>query len=221
MQILSELSQPFLSACSKLPSARRMLVSDKATIYAERPLDKCYVVKKGYVRLVSIQPDGRIWTRMVFGQGALIGDLPFRPGHFLSSERAIASGPASLIEVDRQELESESSTEQELRLLLLKTLSAQLQFVDRRMQWQLISPLRTRIAAVLADLMCFAGARCGHGHLVDVRLTHEEFSQFVIAARPAVSEVLREFKSSGAIDYTRSHLCLLNMDELLKIAGAD
>ncbi len=218
MQIAAQLSEPFIQACSRIRSARRIHFKDKAPLYIGREAGKLYVIKKGYVRLLYVQPDGRSWTRMVFGPAALVGDLPFRPGFFLSDEQAVSNGASCVFEIEREEVERHAVLNPDFQLLLLKTVSAQLQFIDRRVQWQLVMPLRNRIAMALADLLCFAGDRCGHGHLVDVRLTHVEFSQFVVAARPAVSEVLREFKSSGIIDYTRSYLCLLDLKALHAIA---
>lgn len=149
----------------------------------------------------------------------MFGDLPFSPGFFLSNEQAITSGMSCVIQVSRRELEKEAVTSPAFESLMLQTFSSQLQALDRRMQWQLISPLRTRIATALYDLICFSGGRCGHGHLVDVRLTHEELSELVVATRPAVSEVLVELKQEGIIEYTRSHLCLLNLDRLLSLSA--
>jgi hypothetical protein len=40
------------------------------------------------------------------------------------------------------------------------------------------------------------------------------------APRPVVSEVLLEFKTAGVIDYTRAHLCLLDLAGLQRIAVA-
>ncbi|MDB5390780.1 MAG: putative Regulatory protein Crp [Planctomycetaceae bacterium] len=220
MQILTVLSEPFISACANLPSVIRKTYKSKELIFLERPAERTIVIKRGYVRLLYVQADGRQWTRMILGQGALLGDLPFRPGSFLSEEHAISNGPSCLLEIKRDELENHARMDPAFQLLLLKTLSAQLQFVDRRMQWQLMFPLRTRIAKALVDLACFAGGHCGHGHLVDVRMTQEEFSELVVGARPVVSEILKEFKAAGMIDYTRSHLCLLNLNELTAVAGA-
>ncbi|MDB5348529.1 MAG: putative Regulatory protein Crp [Schlesneria sp.] len=218
MQILAQLCESFTLACGRIRSARRVSFKDKESVYIGREPGITYVIKRGYVRLVYVQPDGRPWTRMVFGKGALFGDLPFRPAAFLSEEQAVSTGASCVWEIEREELERHAEANADFQLLLLKTVSSQFQFLDRRIQWQLISPLRNRVAMALADLLCFAGGRCGHGHLVDVRLTHAEFSQFVVAARPAVSEILKEFKATGIIDYTRSYLCLLDLEALHAIA---
>lgn len=221
MQILTELSTPFVTACGKVRSAVTRDMKSKALIYLHRTRGTTFIVKRGYVRLVYVQPDGRALTRMLLGKGAMFGDVPFSPGFFLPNEQAIASGMTCVIKVSRPELENQAVASPAFESLMLQTFSSQLQALDRRMQWQLISPLRTRIATVLYDLVCFSGRRCGHGHLVDVRLTHEEFSELVVAARPVVSEALAKLKEEGIIDYTRSHLCLLSLDRLQSMSAAE
>lgn len=221
MQILSDLSTPFVTACGKVKSAAARDSKSKTPIYLRRTLGTTFVVKRGYVRLVYVEPDGRALTRMLLGKGAMFGDLPFRPDFFLQNEQALASGMSCVIEISRQELEKQAVASPAFESLMLQTFSAQLQALDRRMQWQLISPLRTRIATALYDLVCFSGGRCGHGHLVDIRLTHEEFAELVVATRPAVSEVLVQLKQEGIIDYTRSYICLLSLDRLLSMSAAE
>lgn len=220
MQIPSELSTPFVIACGKLKSAISRNVKPKTQIYLSRTAGTTWIINRGYVRFVYVDHSGRSLTRMLLGRGAMFGDLPFSPGFFLQNEQAIASGLSCVIQIARQELEKEAATSPSFESLILRTFSSQLQAYDRRMQWLLISPLRTRIAAALCDLACFSGGRCGHGNLVDVRLTHEEFSELVVATRPAVSKVLVSLKQEGIIDYTRSNLCVLNLDRLKSLSAA-
>lgn len=219
MQIDAELSAPFISACGKLPSARVREFKSRSLIYLEKPEDVSFVIKRGYVRLVYADSSGRLWTRMLLGKGAIFGDLPFRPRLFVANERAVASGMACVIELRRSEIETVALSNPHFQSLLLQTLSTQVTALDRRLQWQLLSPIRKRIATALYDLICFSGGRCGHGHLIDIRITHEEFAELVVAARPVVSDVLAELKSEQVIDYTRGHICLLSLDRLEEIAS--
>lgn len=220
MQIESGITSPFIVECNKLQSATMREFKSRGLVYLEKPDGKTYVIKRGYVRLAYSDPSGRLWTRMLLGKGAIFGDLPFRPRQFVVNERAIASGMACVVEMRRSEVESVGLSFPQFQALLLQTLSSQVTALDRRLQWQLISPIRNRIATSLYDLMCFSGGRCGHGHLIDVRLTHEEFAELVVAARPVVSAVLAELKSEKVIDYTRGYICLLSLDHLKSIAAA-
>jgi CRP/FNR family transcriptional regulator len=218
MQILPELSAPFLAGCAKVPQVNVKDFKSGTLIYLQKPVGKTFIVKRGYVRLAYADPAGKLLTRMLLGKGAVFGDLPFRPELSVTNERAVSNGMACVMEVSRTTLETYALQQPHFQSLLLQTLSSQLTALDRRLQWQLISPLRNRIAAALYDLLCFSGGRCGHGHLIDIRLTHEEFSELVVAARPVVSEVLADLKANGLIDYTRGHICLIELDRLEEIA---
>jgi CRP-like cAMP-binding protein len=125
------------------------------------------------------------------------------------------------MEIPRKILESHSQQDSQFQSLLLQTLASQYSALERRLQWQLINPIRHRVAAALFDLICFAGGRCGHGHLIDVRLTHEEFAELIVAARPVTSDVLAELKSQGIIDYTRGYICILSLDGLQEIVSSE
>jgi CRP/FNR family cyclic AMP-dependent transcriptional regulator len=218
MQIRTELSTPFVDACGELSSASPSHYETGETIYAARTENRAYVVASGYVRLSFLQANGRSWTRMVFGKGALIGDAPFRPRFFHVDEQAIANGQITVLEIDRRELETTAKRNPDFQLMLLRIVASQLQFCDRRIQWQLITPLRARVAKALADLLCFADEKRENGRFIDLRLTHEDFSQFVVAARPAVTDVLKDLKAAGIIDYSRSHFSLLDVAKLRAIA---
>ncbi|MBA4066684.1 MAG: hypothetical protein C0501_23855 [Isosphaera sp.] len=220
MQILSELSSGFLRGCSGVRPATTREFKNRGIIYISRPAGTTCIVKRGYVRLVYAHQDGRPLTRMLLGTGAMFGDIPFHPGVFHATEQAFASGLTSVIEIDRAALENEAIAAPNFQALMLQTLSAQYQYLGRRLQWQLVSPLKKRIAFALVDLLCFTGGRCGHGHLIDIRLTQEEFAELVVAARPVVSEVLGELRHERIIEYTRSHLCLLSLDRLQMIADS-
>jgi CRP/FNR family cyclic AMP-dependent transcriptional regulator len=218
MQILAELANRFLAGCELLPSVEARRLLDGAVIYNLQPVGEINVVSSGYVRLVYTLPDGKQLTKMILGKGAMFGTVPFQPD-LGTDETAIAIGPARVLRVDRSEVEQYSMSDPEFQGVLLQVLSSQFHALARRMHWQLVTPLRSRVALALADLTCFAGERCHHGHLIDVRLTHEEISALVVAARPAVSKILGEFKSLGMLSYHRSHLCLRNLQQLLEIAG--
>lgn len=220
MQIESELSSPFIEACSRLSTKPLRELKSRSLVYLQKPEGTTYVIKRGYVRLAYPDPSGRLLTRMLLGKGAIFGDLPFHPRLTVTNEQAITSGMACVIEMRRSEIESHSVKTPQFQGLLLQTLASQLTALDRRLQWQLVSPIRKRIATALYDMLCFSGGRCGHGHLIDIRLTHEEFSELVVAARPVVSDALAELKASQIIEYTRGHICLLSLDRLESIAGA-
>ena len=223
MKITDTVSKRFLAAIGELQAVRRRELKNKSIVYGSFVPGKVYVVEKGYVRMVSAEPDGRNATRAILGRGAILGDLPFVPTTFKDEEFAVCSGATCVLEFERAAIEATTRHDEIFCQILLEIYGAQLQFLDRRLQWQLALPLHRRIAMTLVDLMCFQGQSCHHGagYLMDVRMTHEEFSELVVAARPTVSAILSAFRDQGLISYTRAYLCVKNLIALGHIAETD
>lgn len=184
---------------------------------------KTYAVEAGYVGIVSTEANGRYFTRFLLGAGALLGDLPFGGMTFQNTESAVATGTATVLELDRSRVERASKTDESLRQVLLETYGHQLHFLDRRLQWQLASPLLRRVAMVLTDLMCFGGQPCNHGvgYVVDIRMTHEELSELVGASRPHVSAIMKTLHDQGVVSYRRAYVCVRDLDALGRLASSD
>ncbi len=73
---------------------------------------------------------------------------------------------------------------------------------------QSTTPLRSRVAAALWDLICYEGQRCKHGHTIDVRLSHQDLSELVGAARPVISAEFVRMRGEGLVEYTRCYFCV-------------
>lgn len=223
MKIPDALSTRFLAALQRVHPFRRRTLKDKMLVYESFVPGKAYVIEAGYVRIVSAEANGRYITRSLLGAGAIWGDLPFGLAIFLNSESAIANGAAIVLEFDRANIERASKSDESLRQGLLETYGLQLHFLDRRLQWQLISPLQRRVAMALVDLMCFEGRPCNHGvgYVVDVRMTHEELSELVGAARPNVSAIMKTLRDQGLLSYTRAYVCVRDLGALSRIVAPD
>jgi CRP-like cAMP-binding protein len=198
-------------------------MKDRTLVYESFMPGKTYVVEAGYVRVVSTEANGRYFTRSLLGAGALLGDLPYGITTFQNAESAVANGTVIVLELDRSRVERASKDDESLREGLLETYGHQLHFLDRRLQWQLTSPLLRRVAMVLTDLMCFEGQPCNHGvgYVVDVRMTQEELSELVGASRPNVSAIMKTLRDQGVLSYRRAHVCVRDLDTLGRIVAPD
>jgi CRP/FNR family cyclic AMP-dependent transcriptional regulator len=221
MQIPTSLATDFLTVAGRLRTARRHVLKDKALIYGAFDPEKVYIVEHGYVRLGTTQADGRLATRALLGKASIFGDLPFCPSTSEQSGVAVASGETYVLELKRPVLEAAVHQDETVRQILLEIYGLQFRFLDRRLQWQFVMPLERRIATVLLDLMCFGGKPCPHhpGYAIDIRLTHQELSELVLAARSNVTPILHTFRAHNVISYSRAYICVRTLDALAKIGG--
>jgi CRP-like cAMP-binding protein len=136
-------------------------------------------------------------------------------------EQAFAHAPAEVLQLNRLELEAAARVQGDLATLLLESATTRAQFLERRLLWQFKTPIRARIALTIRDLICFEGQRYRHGHNVDVRLTHQNLSELVGAARPVVSAELMRLRNEGLHSYTRSHFCVEDLSGLSRIVAGE
>ncbi len=221
MQIPSSLAAEFLRVAKHLGMARRHVFKHKSLLYGAFEPGKVYIVEYGYVRLGAIQADGRVATRSLLGKASVFGDLPFCPATFEQDGVAVASGETSVLELNRSALEAAIHQDEAVCRILLEIYGLQFRFLDRRLQWQFVMPLERRVATVILDLMCFGGMPCPHhpGYVLDIRLTHQELSELVLAARSNVTPILNTFRAQNVISYSRAYICLRTLDALKEIAG--
>lgn len=216
MDLPQALAQRTLSIWKQLCPFRRHTLKHGAEIHLSSTNMKFYIVDKGFVRLTSIQLDGKRVTRMILGKGGMFGQLPFVPSLFRTDEDALANGPTCVLEFDFVSMEEALGDNTAAQRLLVELLGAQLQMLSRRLQWQQTNPLDKRIALVLYDLLCFGGRPCPHGpgYAVDIRVTHEELAEIIGAARPTVSAILSVFHQEQLISSTRAFICVRNLERL-------
>src|SRR5262245_51062848 len=224
MLLRRDWAERFVAACTTVKSARRRSLTAGEFVYTAIPEKQCWVVRAGYIKLLDASDEGRNHVRLILGRGSLFGARPFGTNAFhgfafSQSEQAIAHGSAVLIELSRSELEAASRLESELGNTLTESLASRAQFLERRLLWQFITPMRARLAAALRDMICFEGQRCKHGHTIDVRLTHQDLADLVGAARPVVSAELVRMRDEGLIEYTRCYICVEDLAGLHRIAG--
>jgi hypothetical protein len=94
------------------------------------------------------------------GKRGLFGDRPYATEAFCGfiapqDDQVIAHSSVEILELDSAELEAASRVDVEIASLLLESVTARAQFLERRLLWQFTTPVLARAAATLRDLICF------------------------------------------------------------------
>lgn len=223
MLLKSEWATGFINSCMMVRSIRRRSFAAGQAIYLGTPAGRCWVVRSGYVKLIDPRKEGNRFIRLVLGRGSLFGDLPFGAAAFRrfaspQQEQALAHGPAEVLEIERAELEAATIARADLAIQLLESVTTRALFLERRLLWQITTPIRSRIAAALRDLICFEGRRCKHGHAIDIRLTHEDLAEIVGSARPVVSAEVARLRSEKLLSRTKFYFCVDDLNGLNRVA---
>jgi len=198
--------------------ARSIACRDQEVIYGLQAVTThVYLVTKGYVKLSRHTAAGDVFAFALLGPGNLFGCM-LATGTNDPGEMACASGPAVVLRCTHRQFEQGLAVTSQLAQLTAANLAVRLDELGRRLEYALYRDLRSRVAAVLRDLIGLHGGICRHGHALDVRLTQQELAELIGASRPAVSAMLNELRRAGVIDYTRAFICVIERDTLERLA---
>ncbi|MBU2478367.1 MAG: Crp/Fnr family transcriptional regulator [Gammaproteobacteria bacterium] len=178
------------------------------------PVSCFFLVMEGHVKLVSIGASGDEFIKSILPVGEYFGPGVAFDTHALCEEMAIARGITRILPIPSDAMEYSSDKAGELNAGLIRSLAKQKRFQERRLERMRLGDMRCRVAGMLQTLAVHYGGPCMHGHAIDFRMTQDELANLVGASRQVVSGILSEFKALGIIGYTRSYICIEDMDRL-------
>ncbi|MEH6560833.1 MAG: Crp/Fnr family transcriptional regulator [Marinobacter sp.] len=171
-----------------------------------------YVIDSGHLKLEHVNTTGAASISAVLGAGEILG--PGLGKTARATQTVTAKGPTCVQRHTAKAFRAQLINDHELMARVIEMLAHRQEITERRLYALMTLGVRGRIAVALHDLVGTAGGHCVHGHEVDVPLTQLELAELVGASRPVVSSELNELRREGLLDYTRGHICVIDLKAL-------
>ena len=185
-------------------------------INAGDEFQKIYYLKKGYVRLYSISPEGKELTLIVYGPGEFfplfIALTPPSPYPYWAE----AMSPIELITVPVQSFTSFFKQNPEILFELAVRLLTRLSGALRSMENLAFGSAENRLCSVIIVLSQRFGIRQDEFMLVDAPFTHKDLANLAGLTRETVSAIMSELKKKGIIDYKNQRILIKSLPRLTK-----
>lgn len=162
------------------------------------------------ISLVSIMEDGATTEISLVGNEGLIG-LPIILGGGLSLSQAVVQISGTALRLNAQLLKREFSQQGPLHRLTLLYTQARLIQVAQNAACNRQHTIKERLARWL-----LSAQDCLHSH--EVPLTQEFIANMLGIRRSGVTVAARQLQTTGAIDYSRGHITILDDTALEKIS---
>lgn len=185
-------------------------VAARETVLYPGPADLLYRVRRGLVRLYSLDEAGTGMTLRYVKPGGFFGEealLDRRRRYF-----AEAATPSLLERIAPSEVGGDAAR------ALTRHLAAVVGDLYGAVQRSAGRPLRVRIAAELLELSDSALAERDERGVATVRITHDEIATSVGSVRETVTKTVGELVRSGAIEAGYGRLRLIDPSTLRAIA---
>lgn len=188
-----------------LPYGKRMFFKAKTIIYREGDTGHgFYYIKKGIVKVYSLNPDTNERILDISGPGILIGEHTF--DHLPYYSTAISHEDSILYYFTNKDFENLSQHHPEITLLFTKSLMNKTKILLNNINASSAST-EYQIAHSLKYLMETYQS-------TEINLTQQELSHYVGLTRITVYKVLREWLSEGIISIKNRKIYILDINGL-------
>ncbi len=189
-----------------------MSIAHGAVIYRQGDLLAwAFRVERGYVKLTRLNRDGDACMAALLKAGDWFGAVQGSSAD--GTESAVAKGAVKLRKLPVDVLRGSLADTAEV----IDSMVRRQRFLELQVQSLVRADVSARLAAVLLDLATFCGRHCEHGHEIDVRLTHQELSEFSGVSRPVVTATLNQWRRQSLVRYTREYICIEQRQEFGKL----
>lgn len=164
-----------------------------------------YLLKRGYVRLYRVSPEGRQLTVSLLGPGNVFGELE---GLSTGTRHSFAEAVTDVLVCVLREadLDRLMRAYPEVAVRMVRVLSSRLRELEDLLERLALSTVRTRLLHLLVKLAESFGVPEGRYVRLDIGLTHQDLADMVGSSRETVTLTLQELARNGVVRTGRRRL---------------
>jgi CRP-like cAMP-binding protein len=181
--------------------------------------DQVYGVAEGALKVVTTSEQGDDVVLNLLGPGEVIGEVAV----FCGAERTatvVAITPCELLVVDRRDLLALLRSHPDAALALLAVLARRVRNLSELVEDTLFLNLPVRLAKKLVAYAATHGRRTPEGVRIELKLSQEEWGDFVGATRESINKQMRQWTDQGLIRVDQGYVVLLRPAALEALASA-
>jgi CRP-like cAMP-binding protein len=202
--LFARLDRATLDAVAALCVSRRYATDE--TIFAKGDDgDKLFAIRRGQVRIVTGNDDGKRLTLNVLGAGDVFGEIAMLDGLARTAD-AIAAEPSELYIVHRRDFLELLRNNGEVAIGVIAMLCDRLRWTSDRMEEAVLMPLDARLARRISAMAEEFGN--------EVLISQAELAVFVGATRESINRILQEWRRDGIVAMRRGALRVLDAGRL-------
>jgi CRP/FNR family cyclic AMP-dependent transcriptional regulator len=214
--LFKELSPDDLARLAQL--ARTKVYKARETIVSKGdPANEFYVVLRGRAKVTARGIEGTEAAINVMGPGEVFGEvgiLDCQP----RSATVVTLEECEIAIVDKHAFDGLLAASPGVTMRLLAVLASRIRELTIRVEDRAFLDVPARLAKQLLWLAKNHGTDSGARVRIELKLSQQEFGDFIGATRESVNKCLRDWTRSGFIRHERDYIDILDLDALRAVA---
>lgn len=194
---------------------RRTFGRNEVVFHQGDPADSMHMIQKGRFAVRVRTPIGDVATIAILGAGDAFGELALIGEEHDRSATVLSLEPSETLSISRGDLDRLRHEQPQVNELLVRLLAARLRRTNALLAEALYVTADRRVVHRLRELAQLYANPDGETR---IPLTQEEIATLAGTSRATVNRVLRAEERSGALELTRGHTIIRDVDRLGKAA---
>lgn len=175
---------------------------------------RIYLLKKGTIKIVSVDDEGNEYVKDVIQKGDLFGELTLDPDSKTNEYAVALTEEVSICSFLLSDFENLMLKHPDLALSYTKFVGLKMKRIKNNYSNLISKDAKERLKIFFLDWVEREGKNRNNTIVLENFLTQEDIAQIICTSRPTASKLLNEFEEKGIIQYTRKEIIIPNINEL-------
>ncbi|WP_338869742.1 Crp/Fnr family transcriptional regulator [Spirosoma sp. SC4-14] len=174
--------------------------------FASDPVQRIYLLKKGMIKIVESDPEGREVIKDIIQKGDIFGELSLSGSNGTSEYAQAISSEVLICSFTLEDFENVLARDPTVSLKFSKFIGFKFKRLQNRYANLVFKDVRQRIVEFLHEWAEKEGKPQGKELIVANYLTHQDIAQLVCTSRQTVTQTLNALEAEGKLTYSRQEI---------------
>lgn len=182
--------------------------------FSSSDLPRIFLLKKGNIKIVSVDEEGNETIKDIIQKGDLFGELSLETDSQVNEYAKVLSDDVAICSFLMSDFENLLLQNPSLALSYTKFVGLKMKRIRNSYSNLISKDARTRMYQFLKDWAEREGAKTGNRVVIENYLTQNDIAQIICTSRQTATQLLNEMEEKQLIAYTRKEISILDITKL-------
>lgn len=183
--------------------------------FSASDLPRIYLLKKGNIKIVSVDDEGNETIKEILQKGDLFGELSLESDNNVNEYAKVLTEEVSICSFLMSDFETLILKNPDLALSYTKFVGLKMKRLKNSYSNLVSKDAKTRLITFLSEWAQKEGVFEGNKVVLDNYLTQSDIAQIICTSRQTATQLLNEFEIKGLIYYNRKQITIADITKLV------
>lgn len=183
--------------------------------FSASDLPRIYLLKKGNIKIVSVDDEGNETIKEILQKGDLFGELSLESDNNVNEYAKVLTEEVSICSFLMSDFETLILKNPDLALSYTKFVGLKMKRLKNSYSNLVSKDAKTRLITFLSEWAQKEGIFEGNKVVLDNYLTQSDIAQIICTSRQTATQLLNEFEIKGLIYYNRKQITIADITKLV------